>query len=200
MGRLLRLVSGIQKFETDWSYAYIVHEKALRLLHPLMPFLTEELWQRLEIPGKSIALAAYPVFDAAEENREASEQMAVVQTMVTEARTIRADNKIDEKRKVTAVTNRALDEAPRMMIERLANITLEYDAALKQSLRLDIPVDRARLAKENEQLEKQIAAFENQFSNEEFLAKAPEKVVTAMRVKRAEYEKKLAENLAALAG
>ena len=189
-----------KKFETDWSYAYIVHEKALRLLHPLMPFLTEELWQRLEIPGKSIALAAYPVFDAAEENREASEQMAVVQTMVTEARTIRADNKIDEKRKVTAVTNRALDEAPRMMIERLANITLEYDAALKQSLRLDIPVDRARLAKENEQLEKQIAAFENQFSNEEFLAKAPEKVVTAMRVKRAEYEKKLAENLAALAG
>jgi valyl-tRNA synthetase len=189
-----------KKFETDWSYAYIVHEKALRLLHPLMPFLTEELWQRLELPGKSIALAAYPVFDAAEENREAEEQMAVVQTMVTEARAIRADNKIDQKRKVAAVTNRALDEARRLMIERLANITLEYDPALKQSLRLDIPVDRARLAKENEQLEKQIAAFENQFSNEEFLAKAPEKVVTAMRVKRAEYEKKLAENLAALAG
>jgi valyl-tRNA synthetase len=189
-----------KKFETDWSYAYIVHEKALRLLHPLMPFLTEELWQRLELPGKSIALAAYPVFDAAEEDREAEEQMAVVQAMVTEARTIRADNKIDQKRKVAAVTNRSLDEARRMMIERLANITLEYDPALKQSLRLDIPVDRARLAKENEQLEKQLAAFENQFSNEEFLAKAPEKVVTAMRVKRAEYEKKLAENLAALAG
>jgi valyl-tRNA synthetase len=189
-----------KKFETDWSCAYIVHEKALRLLHPLMPFLTEELWQRLELPSQSIALAAYPVFDAAQEDRESAEQMAVVQAMVTEARTIRADNKVDQKRKVAAVTNRSLDEALRLMIERLANITLECDPMLKQSMRLDIPVDRARLAKENEQLEKQIAAFENQFSNEEFLAKAPERVVAAMRAKRAEYEKKLAENLAALAG
>jgi valyl-tRNA synthetase len=189
-----------KKFETDWSYAYIVHEKAVRLLHPLMPFLTEELWQRLELPGKSIALCAYPVFDVAEEDRDAEEQMAAVQEMVTEARTIRADNKIDQKRKVAAVSNRPLDDARRAMVERLANLTLEYDSILKQSLRLDIPVDRARLAKENEQLEKQIAAFQNQFSNEEFLAKAPEKVVAAMRAKRAEYEKKLAENLAALAG
>ena len=41
----------------------MVYEKALRLLHPLMPFITEELWHRLEMPGKSIALAEYPQFD-----------------------------------------------------------------------------------------------------------------------------------------
>ena len=50
----------MKKFDSDWSYAYVVYEKALRLLHPLMPFITEELWQRLETGGKSIALAAYP--------------------------------------------------------------------------------------------------------------------------------------------
>ncbi len=47
----------LKKLDEDWSFAYIVYEKALRLLHPLMPFLTEELWQRLDMPGKSIALA-----------------------------------------------------------------------------------------------------------------------------------------------
>ena len=188
-----------KKSETDWSHAYIVHEKALRLLHPLMPFLTEELWQRLGLPGKSIALAPYPVFDPAEEDQDAEDRMKAVQEMVTEARTIKADNKIDQKRNVAAAFNRALNDERRAMVERLANVTLTYDPTLKQSLRLDIPVDRARLARENEQLEKQIAAFESQFSNQEFLAKAPEKVVAAMRAKRAEYEKKLAENLAALA-
>ena len=50
----------LKKLDEDWSFAYTVYEKALRLLHPLMPFLTEELWQRLEMPGKSIALAEYP--------------------------------------------------------------------------------------------------------------------------------------------
>ncbi len=51
-----------KKLETDWSFAYIVYEQALRLLHPLMPFLTEELWHRLDAGNseKSIALEPYP--------------------------------------------------------------------------------------------------------------------------------------------
>ena len=58
-----------KKFDTDWSYSYVVYEKALRLLHPLMPFLTEELWQRLETGGKSISLARYPAFEEPSERR-----------------------------------------------------------------------------------------------------------------------------------
>jgi len=188
-----------KKSEADWSYAYVVHEKALRLLHPLMPFVTEELWQRLQTGGRSIALAEYPVFDPADEDPEAEQQMNAVQELVTEARGIRADNKIDAKQKVAAAFSLPLDDARRAMIERLANVTLTHDSELKQRLRLDIPVDRARLEKENEQLGKQIVALEDQLSNQEFLAKAPEKVVAGMRAKKKEYEKKLAENSAALA-
>jgi valyl-tRNA synthetase len=188
-----------KKSEADWSYAYVVHEKALRLLHPLMPFVTEELSQRLQTGGRSIALAEYPVFDPADEDPEAEQQMNAVQELVTEARGIRADNKIDAKQKVAAAFSLPLDDARRAMIERLANVTLTHDSELKQRLRLDIPVDRARLEKENEQLGKQIVALENQLSNQEFLAKAPEKVVAGMRAKKKEYEKKLAENSAALA-
>ncbi len=53
----------MKKLDADWSYAYVVYEKALRLLHPLMPFITEELWQRLEMPGKVDRATAYPQWD-----------------------------------------------------------------------------------------------------------------------------------------
>ncbi len=187
-----------KKFEADWSYAYVIYEKALRMLHPLMPFLTEELWHRLEMPGVSIALARYPEFEAAGEDSEAEAHMQVVQDLVTEARTIRAENKADQRQPLAGWTNLVIDATRRAMIERLANITLAYEPALKQSLKLDIPVDRGRLEKEIEQLEKQIANYDRQFADEQFMSKAPEKVIVEMRAKRAEYARKLEENRAAL--
>src|SRR5579883_2041916 len=187
-----------KKSEADWSFAYAVYEQALRLLHPVMPFITEELWQRLKMPGKSIALAAYPQFDPAAEAREAEACMNLVQEIVAEARALRADNKIDQRRKLDAQYNFEIDGERKAMIERLGNIALIYDPALKRKLRLDIPVDRARLEKELDQLAKQIAALEQQLSNSEFLAKAPEKVVAGMRAKIAQYKKRVAENREAL--
>jgi valyl-tRNA synthetase len=83
-------------------------------------------------------------------------------------------------------------------IERLVNVTLTVEPG-EFALNLDIPVDRARLEKENEQLEKLIANYELQFANEEVMAKKPEKVITGMRQKKAEYEAQLAKNRAALA-
>jgi valyl-tRNA synthetase len=150
--------------------------------------------------GKSIALSQYPQFDAAGEDREAEARLSFVQDIVTEARTLRADNKIDQKRKLDAEYNFEIDGERKVMIERLANIALIYDPAMNRRLRLDIPVDRARLERENKQLELQVVALDRQLSNPEFLAKAPDKVTAGMRAKRAEYETKLAENRAALAG
>ncbi len=84
----------LKKLDEDWSFAYTVYEKALRLLHPLMPFLTEELWQRLEMPGKSIALAEYPRYLQNEPNPEAEAEMATLKEIVTSARVTRADNNV----------------------------------------------------------------------------------------------------------
>jgi len=189
----------LKKFDSDWSYSYIAYEKALRLLHPLMPFITEELWQRLEIGGKSIALASFPAAEAP--NADAEREMSVLQNVVIEIRQNRAANKIDRSQALQAEIFADGDydylAANREAIARLCNVTLTLERG-PFALKLNIPVDRARLEKENEGLEKQIANLDRQFSNEQFMSKAPEKVIASMRQKKAEYEAQLAKNRAAL--
>jgi valyl-tRNA synthetase len=201
----------LKKLDTDWSYAYVVYEQALRLLHPLMPFITEELWQRLEMPGKSIALAAYPQFLQNEPNAESEAEMATVQELVTSARSTRADNHVDPKQTVDGVLyagNRVFHvaKANEIAISRLAKIKLDIrnetyagvDADFV--LKLQLKIDSERLAKEIAELEKAGANLDRQLSNDAFLSKAPEKVVAGMRQKKAEYEAQLSKKRAELAG
>jgi valyl-tRNA synthetase len=194
----------LKKLDGDWSYAYVVYESALRLLHPLMPFITEELWQRLGTGGKSIALAAYPVARGkSDAEKQAEIDMGLFQLIVTEIRQGRAANKIDRSRVLDAeVHTELLDLAfvanHMELIEKVANVTLTVVNGWPFAIKLDIPVDRARLEKENAQLLKQIANLEQQFADQESLAKKPEKVIAGMREKKAAYEAQLAKNRAAL--
>ena len=188
----------LKKSDTDWGFAYEVHEKALLLLHPLMPFITEELWHRRG-HETSIALEAYPPYDPALNDPEAEREMKLLQDVVTEIRGVRADNKIDRKEMLTGVL-RVTGSINLEFIERNANVSLTlepYDGA-GYSLALGIPVPKERLEKENEQLEKVIANSHRQLSNESFVAKAPAHVIDGMRAKLAEYEAQLAKNRTAL--
>ena len=192
----------LKKPETDWGYAYVVYEKALRLLHPLMPFLTEELWHRLGLAGKSIALEAYPEFEGAD--ADAAYHMEVIQKIVTEIRQGRAANKIDKSQVLSAGVTAgsgqiAVIEANRATIERLANAKLTVSSG-SLAVKLDIPIDHARLTKENIELEKVIANSDRQLSNEEILSKMPEKVVETLRAKNVAYKAQLQNNLDALNG
>jgi valyl-tRNA synthetase len=199
----------LKKLDEDWSFAYTVYEKALRLLHPLMPFLTEELWQRLEMPGKSIALAEYPRHLQNEPNPEAEAEMVTLKEIVTSARVTRADNGVDPKQMVDGILyaqNRAFHvaQANENAISRLAKVKLDLrneappgvDAEFV--LQLALKVDREKIAKEIAELEKVIANSQRQLSNEAFRAKAPEKVVSGMLAKQAEYEAQVAKLRAAL--
>jgi valyl-tRNA synthetase len=192
----------LKKFDSDWSYAYVVYEKALRLLHPIMPFLTEELWQRLGCPGKSIALEKYPEYDHEAVDKNAANAMQVIQAVVTEIRQRRSENGVDKKRLLPAklrapgsVYERAFNN--RNAIERLANVTLTFEEG-PYFLFLDLPVDRERVIREIAELEKVIANSQRQLSNEAFRAKAPEKVVAGMLAKQAEYEAQVAKLRASL--
>jgi valyl-tRNA synthetase len=191
-----------KKSDTDWSFVYVVFEAALRLLHPFMPFITEELWHRLGHVD-SIALQEYPRWIEDWADAKSAQEMGLVQHVIVEIRQARADNKIDKSRKLTATVREEPEYVipiyeNRAAIERIANVTLTIEEGASAPVKLDIPIDRARIEKENDDLEKQIANLERQFSNQEFMAKAPEKVIAGMRAKKAGYEAQIAKNRAAL--
>jgi valyl-tRNA synthetase len=211
----------LKKPESDWSYAYVVYEKALRLLHPLMPFLTEELWHRLERSGESIALEPYP--QGGDRDPGAEREMKVVQELKTADRSLRADAKLDKKQRLTARvhipdkqffdiaddhreiiasgtnTQITLDREPLESRTGVVYSTATFDYVL------DIPVSagmtaeqRERLIKENAELEKVIGNSKRQLDNADVIAKMPEKVVETLRAKLAGYEAQLKKNLDAL--
>ncbi len=224
LARVLRLVRGAQEaalregsgLTDDWRNLLTVFEAALRLLHPVMPFLTEELWQRLTegAPGRvaSIALAEYPVVPESVDDSAAEEEMRLLQEIVTAARNLRAENKIDPKQKagvVLSTRDAALRaaRAHREAIEALARIDLDVREAPPEApafqIRLDvapaqIEAQRQRLEREIEQLEKVIANSERQLTNEAFMSRAPAAVVESMRAKLEEYRTQLANKRAAL--
>ena len=201
--------------DNHWRNLLSTFEAALRLLSPAMPFLTEELWQRLAngAPGlpKSVTVAAYPQFSADAHDPEAERQMALLQEIVTSARTWRADQKIDPKARLNArilcaPAALAVAQSFREAIEKLAGLSLAVEAgAPKQDFELlfemsdaDAEASRKRLAKEIEQLEKNIANSERQLGDEKFLARAPAHIVASLREKLAQYNRDLDAKRSAL--
>jgi len=207
----------LHDFADNPAHLVDVYETALRLLHPLMPFITEELWQRLGRPGKSIAIAAYPKADAFAVDEPADQDMAILQEIITSARSLRADHKIDKKQELAGNFYSAghayrVAHTHANAIEKLTNtkLTLHHQSAPKlqgavrstpdYDLHLEMPVvaeQKDKLAKENEQLEKVIASSKRQLSSD-FATKAPANVVDTMRAKLADYEAQLAKNRAAM--
>jgi valyl-tRNA synthetase len=201
----------------DWRNALAFFEAALRLLHPVMPFLTEELWQRLgsadvERPI-SIALGSFPTFRADLEDEAAEREMTLIQDVIAAARNLRSELKLDPKLPVAARVfakseTLAVIGHQKAAVEKLAIVTLDLleGAAPKGigavsstpqfDLVLEIPaamlgVLQAGIQKEKEQLEKVIANQERQLTDETFLSKAPAKVIDGMRAKLAEYKAQL---------
>jgi valyl-tRNA synthetase len=199
-----------------WRNALAAFETALRLLHPAMPFLTEELWQRLAA-GRgnrpvSIALAQYPHYRREGTDFAAEREIAIAQEVVTLARTLRTEAKLDPKQQLAGTLysrSDALDVARRHAeaIQKLANVKLEFQAqaapkspALRSTAQFDLVLhvprqqedaQRKRLEKERDQLAKTIANSKRQLSDETFLARAPGKVVESIRQKLADYEAQL---------
>jgi valyl-tRNA synthetase len=190
-------------------------EAALRLLHPIMPFITEEIWQAVydgKPPLKSIALAAYPEADEKQVDLASETDMAVLQDLIVSVRNLRAELKIEPKVKVPVevfahdAATRGLIEKNRGAVERLATVekltfvegSLAKQAGARSTARFDVHVvyerkiDKAaectRLKKELEGIEKELEGKDRQLSNKQFLAKAPEHVVDGLRKRKQELE------------
>ena len=202
--------------DAGWRNMLAAFEYSLRLLHPAMPFLTEELWQRLatnrEIRPVSIAVAQFPQYNSELTDFEAEREVGILQEIVTMARTLRTEAKLDPKQQLEgALYSRtaALEVARRHAeaIQRIANVKLEFKAeaapkspAMRSTAEFDLVLQvpasqeegqRKRVEKELEQLVKNIANSERQLSDETFLSRAPEKVVESIRQKLAGYKTQL---------
>ena len=210
----------------DWRNVLSVFEMSLRLLHPMMPFLTEELWQRLT-PDKagrpvSIALTGYPQSDPALADKTAEKEMEILQEIITAARNLRADMKADPKQQLDGALysrTETLELAVQHIdvIQKLANVRLElrpgmsprdggilrstpeFDLVL-QAPAVQIEAQRQRLEKEIQQLEKVIAGSKRQLADDTFLSRAPVPVVDGIRRKLADYEAQLEKSRSALEG
>jgi len=190
-------------------------EASLRLLHPVMPFITEEIWHAVydgHPPLKSIALAAYPQADEQQFDLAAETNMAIVQDLIVSVRNLRAELKVEQKQKVPIQVYTQDAEIKGLLgenqsaIQRLAGVesvtfvenslsqmararsTARFDVHVVYEKKIDVAAERQRLTKELEQMEKEIANSTRQLGNEQFLAKAPAKVVEGMRQRLAELE------------
>jgi len=216
---------------SDWTVALHVYDIMLRLLHPFMPFITEELWQRLgqDAPASgrpaSISITSYPQPLAAGSTfaPDAERQFALLQRIVTAARELRADNRLDPKVIYDASLQYhgvALAASETQVIEALTKLRIRQGSPgapglLRSTPEFDLWIDaqpaaaangaggsdsRARIEKEIANLEKVIESSNRQLSDETFLGKAPAKVVDGMRAKLSDYQAQLAKNKQLLEG
>jgi valyl-tRNA synthetase len=191
-----------------WKNLFAGFEAALRLLHPFMPFLTEELWHQLpqKAGAKSIALDSYPEPQDSWINVEAVKEFSLIQEIVQSLRTIRAEMKLDPKKRVSAQLSsesawvRGVIEVNKDNIARLAILselavfseklpeggggtrsTAEFDLRIPYAMdTIDVAAERVRLKKEIEGLEKAIASKEKQLGNKTFRSRAPEPITRGM--------------------
>ena len=204
------------KLTTRSVLAYVL-DNTMRLLHPLMPFITEEIWQHLPHEGESITVAAWPTVNPAFDFKAEAGDMQLLMDIIRSVRNIRAEVNTPMSKKVPlfisakdAQTASVL-EANKAYIEKFCNpevLTIgegiqapgQAMSAVVSGAELFLPLaglinieeEIARLEKELEKWAKEVKLVTGKLSNERFVSKAPEALVNEERAKLADYEDKYA--------
>ncbi|GGE42625.1 valine--tRNA ligase [Pullulanibacillus camelliae] len=206
----------------------LVHvlDHILRLLHPFMPFVTEEIWQHLPHTGETIMLKNWPETEDKWEDEAAEHEMQLLQSIIKSVRNLRAEKDVAPSKPIALLIKPASEkelailEANYYYIERFCNpetLTLSLSiSAPEQSLTaivtgaelyfplsglVDIEEERQRLQAELKKWTSEVERVQKKLSNQGFVAKAPEKVVEAERAKEKDYlekQRKVQERLAEL--
>ncbi len=210
------------------SVLCVVLEGMLRLMHPLVPFLSEELWQKFPHRGEALIVAPWPEGDRARFDGVAEEEMALMQGVIGAVRNIRGTMRIPPGIRVTVLLKPSSASAAQTLeatktyiaeLARIENLTIgtqvirpeasasavvgEVEVFVPLSGVINLDVERQRLTKEIGGLEKAVMGLDKKLGNEAFLKNAPADVVEKERQRRDEYQNalsKLKENLSVLAG
>lgn len=198
-----------------------VLETVLRLAHPIIPFITEELWQKVSVIAgtrredeeTSIMIQAYPTFNEADLKPEATARMATVQQMIDSIRNLRSEMKLPPSQKLPLLISgnevECLAAAPYLQqlarvepVEHVENmeqrqkgtvapVAIVGDFKLMLKVEIDVKAELERLEKEAARLTVEITKCEGKLSNEKFISKAPSDIVTAEKIRLANFTEKL---------
>jgi valyl-tRNA synthetase len=207
---LYRPESPARRLRTQHTLVQVL-ETTLRLLHPFMPFITEELWQRLPHAGASIMIAPYPKPGRKQRDTAAERALGAVMEAVTAVRNIRGEMHISPAQVLTVTLRPArgvgeLFTEHAALVESLARIRLVVDprATRPKSSALavvggteiyvdlagivDVAAERQRLEKEIRKADESIAFLRAKLARPEFVERAPAEIVERERVRLAEQE------------
>ena len=201
--------------KTTRSILAYVLDNTMRLLHPFMPFITEEIWQNLPHEGVSITVAKWPESDASLTDLQAAEEMKLLVEIIRSVRNSRAEVNTPMSKKIKMIVKAkdqavlAILEKNRAYLERFCNpeelllatevetpdkamtsIVTGAEIILPLEGLINLEEEIARLQKEWDKLNKEVERVQKKLSNEGFVKKAPEKVIEEERAKEKDYTEK----------
>ncbi|MFZ7265533.1 valine--tRNA ligase [Avibacterium avium] len=199
-----------------------VLEKLLRLAHPIIPFITEEIWQKVKgfagVSGDTIMLQPYPQYEPSQIDEQAEQQIDWLKEIIIAVRNIRAECNIAPSKGLDALLRHLTPEQLQILADNCALLAsmakLDSVEVLNDGVEapfsvtklvgntellipmagfIDKATELARLTKELEKLNGEIARIKNKLSNEAFVAKAPEQVIAKEREKMQGYQEAIAK-------
>ncbi|CAN0263491.1 unnamed protein product [Discosporangium mesarthrocarpum] len=205
---ILQGEDGAAKDETRATTAWAL-QHILKILHPFMPFITEELWAQFGAADTLLADADWPSLDPAMIDTAAADEMNWLVRLVTEVRTVRSEMNVPPSARIPAILRDASDTTKSRLathseqihwLARLSEVEIDGDIprgsvqtvvdeatlALPLADIIDLDQERGRLAKEIDKLAGEIDRFDKKLANQNFVARAPEDVVEEQRERRAE--------------
>jgi len=190
-------------------------EAILRLAHPIIPFITEELWQKVApvagIGGESVSIAPYPVAQLNKIDEQAITSVNQLKALIEACRTLRSEMGVSPSTKMPlfALGDAAFVSANNHVIKAMAKLSevkvFEDEAAWQVAaqsapvavvgnirlclfIEVDVTAEKARLSKEITRLETELVKAHGKLGNEAFVAKAPPAVITQERQRLADFE------------
>ena len=200
-----------------------VLEAVLRLAHPIIPFITEELWQKVSVTAgvrkadedAFLMLQTYPTFDAAKVDADAVARMTTIQAQIDSIRNLRSEMKLPPSQKMPLLISGPEAEcaaaAPYLQqLARLESVThvedlqqaaqgsvapvaIVGDFKLMLKVEIDVKAERERLSKEAARLAGEVKKCQSKLGNERFVSKAPASVVDTEKKRLAEFTALLAK-------
>ena len=206
------------------SVLVYVLDQTLRLLHPFMPFITEEIWQALPHQGESITIAAWPQAKGELTFNDAEAEMSLLMDIIRSVRNIRAEVNVPMSKKIELVI-KANDQQSLQSLQRgeeflvrfcnpeklvigtdleapekaMSAVVTGAELFLPLAGLLDLEQERKRLEKEIDTLNKEVERIEKKLNNPGFMAKAPANVIEEEKAKMADYANKREKVIARLA-